>query len=264
MRRRENFWPVFLVVVFLCIVVLALSLSGNFKFLSSLLEKPTAAAQSFSYGLLQKLPFFSEDPKLKNLRAENLDLLSKVGDFEKLKKENAALSDQFQTSYPQSAQLLEASVVGAPDFVPGISVPNIFILNKGTEDNVKEGSAVVVKDNLVGVVLQASTSLSKVNLVNNPSFSFTAKTESGAVGVIKNTDTLTLDNILLSENITVGELVLTKGDINSSGVGIPQDLVVGKVISVEKNPSNLFQKAKVESFVNFGSLSTVFIYMPNR
>lgn len=263
MKREEGFLPVFLVIFFLCILILALSLSGKLKFLS-FLEKPAIAVQSFSYNLFQKLPFISEDAKIKRLEDANLELLSRIADYEKLKKENSALLDQFQTAYPQSIQLLEAQIIGAPDFIPGVSTPNVLILDKGTKDNIRVGSAVVVKDNLVGVISQISTNLAKVNLVNNPSLSLTAKTQNGAIGVIKNEGSLVLDNILLSENVRTGELVLTKGDINSNGVGIPTDLVVGKIISVEKHPSNLFQKAKVESFINFVNLTSVFVYMQTK
>jgi rod shape-determining protein MreC len=261
MKRKESFLPTFLVVFFLCIIILVLSLSGNLKFLSSFLEKPVSAIQSLSYNLFQKLPFISEDLKIKRLKDENLNLLNKISDYEKLKKENAALSDQFQTAYPQSIQLLKAEVIGASGFIPGVSVPNVFILNKGTKDNIKKGSAVVIKDNLVGVISQISTNLSQVAVINNPSSSFTAKTQNGASGLVKGGGNLILDGILLSENIKAGELVLTKGDINSDGVGIPPDLVVGKITSVEKNPSDLFQKAEIASFVNFVNLSTVFVYI---
>lgn len=253
MKRRENFLSAFFIVVFFCSVLLALSLSGNLKFLSSFLEKPTSAIQSLSYNMFQKLPFISEDPRIKKLEDENLELLSRVAGFEKLKRENAALSDQFQTAYPQSIQLLKAKIIGAPGF---------FILNKGLKDNLKIGSAVVVKDNLVGVVSQVSPNLSKVAVVNNSSFSFTAKTENGALGLIRGGGgNLILDNILLSENIMEGELVLTKGDINQDGIGIPPDLIVGKIKSVEKNPSALFQKAQIASFINFANLSFVFVYI---
>jgi rod shape-determining protein MreC len=264
MKRRGSFWPVFLVIVFLSILISALFVSGNLKLLSSFLEKGVSGVQSVSFGVFQRLPFMSESAKVKKLEETNLDLLSQIVSVEKLKKENAALSDQFQTSYPQSMQLLKADIIGAPDFIPGVSVPDVFILNKGAKDNVRQGCAVIIKDNLVGVISNVSDNLSKVNLVNNSSVSFTAKTQNGAVGVIKNAGALTLDNILLSEDIRMGELVLTKGDIDNDGVGIPQDLVVGKIISVEKNPSSLFQRAKVESFVNFGNLLTVFVYIPNK
>jgi rod shape-determining protein MreC len=260
MKRKENFLPAFLVVFFLCVLILTLSLSGNLKFLSSFLEKGTTAVQSATFGIWQKLPFVSEDPRLKKLEEKNLELLSQVTVFEKLKRENAALLDQFQTAYPQSAQLLKADIIGASSFVPGVSVPNVFIIDKGLKDNLKVGMAVVIKDNLVGVISQVSDNLSEVNIINNSLSSFTAKTQNGTVGIVKGGASLTLDNILLSENIKEGETVLTKGSINSDGVGIPQDLIVGKIISVEKKPSDLFQKAKIESFVNFINLSTVFVY----
>ena len=261
MKTRESFLPAFLVVAFLCILLLTLSLWGKLKFLA-FLEKPTSSIQSISYNFFQKLPFVSENSKIKDLRDENLDLLSKIAGFEKLRKENQALSDQFQTSYPQSYKLLKAEIIGAPGFIPGVSVPTNFILNKGSKDNVKEGSAVIIKDNLVGIIAKVSVNLSKVNIINNSSSSFTAKTENGAQGIIKGTGGgLTLENVLLSENIRATEIVLTKGDVDFEGVGVPPDLVVGKITSVEKSASDLFQKAKIESFVDLPRLSTVFVYI---
>lgn len=260
MKRRKSFLPTFLIVFFLCVLLLTLSLSGKLKFFS-FLEKPASSMQSFSYNLFQKLPFVAENPEIIKLKEANLELLSRVADFEKLKRENSALSDQFQTTYPRSIQLLPAQVIGAPGFIPGVSIPSILILNKGVKDNIKKGYAVIIKDNLVGVVSQVSENLSKVDTVNNSSFSFAAKTQSGATGVIRGGESLTINNVLLAESIKEEELVLTRGDIGQDGIGIPPDLVVGKIKSVEKNPSDLFQKAEIESFVNFVNLSTVFVYL---
>ncbi|MDZ4228460.1 MAG: rod shape-determining protein MreC [Candidatus Levybacteria bacterium] len=261
MKRKTSFLPTFLVVIFLCIIILALSLSGNLKFLTSFLEKGTSGIQAVTFGVFQKLPFVAVDEKVRKAEEKNLDLLSRLADFEKIKRENAALSDQFQTSYPQSSSLLEAQIIGAPGFVPGVSLPRYIILNKGSKDNVKKGEAVVVKNNLIGVIADLSDNLSKVNIVNNSSLSFTAKTESGAIGVVKGEDgNLTLENVLLSENMKSKELVLTYGDMELNGIGMPADLIVGEIISVEKNPSDLFQKAKLKSFVDFPRLSTVFVY----
>lgn len=252
--------PVFFVIVFVCILILVLSLSGRLKFLS-FLERPATAIQSLSYNLFQKLPFVSEDSKIKDLREENLELLSKIADYEKLKRENAALLDQFQTSYPRNYQLVKAEIIGAPSFVPGVSDPTHFILNKGSKDNLKVGLVVVIQNNLVGIITSVFNHLSKADIVNNSSLSFTAKTENGALGVVKSEgQSLSLENVLLSENISEQEIVLTKGDINADGIGIPPDLIVGKIISVEKSASDLFQKAKIKSFVDFSKLSTVFIY----
>lgn len=264
MKRRENFLPAFLLTSFLCFAILALSLSGNLKFLSSFLEKGTSAVQSITFGVFQKLPFVSEGARIKKIEEKNLELLSRVADFEKLRRENAALSDQFKTSYPPSVSLLKADVIGAPGFIPGVSLPTNLILNKGSKDNLKVGNAVVIKNNLVGTIAKVSVNLSKVNMINNSSSSFTVRTENGALGLVKGVaGDLTLDNVLLSENIKAGELVLTSGSINFDGTGVPLDLIIGEIISVEKNPSDLFQKAKLESFVDFVSLSTVFVYIEN-
>jgi cell shape-determining protein MreC len=263
MKRRESFLPAFFVVLFLCILILFLSLSGSLKSLSSFLEKGTSGIQSITFKIFQKMPFVSESVKVKELKEVNLELLSRVATFEKLKNENIALSDQFKTSYPSSSRLLKANIIGASTFVPGVSVPISFILDKGLKNNVKVGSAVVIKDNLVGMVSKVSANLSEVVTINNSLSSFTAKTQNGAVGIVKGGEGVILSNILLSENVSSGEIVLTKGNINSDGIGIPPDLVVGKITFVEKNPSDLFQQAKIESSVNFINLSTVFVYNAN-
>lgn len=264
MRKREEFFIVFFIVLFLSVAILALSLSGNLKFFTSLLEKRTSQIQVITFDIFQKLPFVSQDSKIKKLKDENVGLLSKIVDLEKLKRENQALSDQFQTSFPSSYKLLKGDIIGAPGFVPGVSHPINFILNRGSKDGLRVGQAVIFKDNLVGTISKVSVNLSKVNLINNPFSSFTAKTENGAQGIVRGGGSLTLDNVQLSENIKEGELVLTKGDINSNGIGIPADLIVGKITEIEKNPSDLFQKAKIESFVDFTKLSTVFIYLENK
>jgi rod shape-determining protein MreC len=261
MKRKENFLPAFFIVFFLCILILSFTLLGSFKSLSSFFEKGASSIQSASFRVFQKMPFMSGDKRIKELEDKNLELLAKVSDYEKLKRENQALSDQFETFYPQSTGLLKVNIVGVSSFIPGVSAPNAFVIDKGAKNNLKIGMAVVVKNNLVGIISKVSENLSEVNAVNNALVSFTAKTENGVTGIIKKEEGLILGNILLSENLNKGELVLTKGDVNSNGVGIPPDLVVGKIISVEKKPSELFQKAKVESFVDFVGLSTVFVYI---
>lgn len=265
MKRKENFLPVFLVVAFLCILILTFSLSGKLKFITSLLEKRTSQIQEITFNVFKKLPFISQDLKIARLKEKNLELLDKLIDLEKLKKENAALSDQFQTSFPRGSKLLKTDIIGAPGFIPGVSLPANYILNKGSKDNVKVGQAVVIKNNLVGKIVTVSQNLSVADIINNSSLSFTTKTEKGAVGVVRNIDgNLTLDNVILSENIKPEELVLTKGDMNSEGLGIPPDLVIGKIVSVEKNASDLFQRAKLASFLDFTKLSTVFIFLNSQ
>ena len=261
MRKKEQLVFTFFIFLALSIIILVLSLFGKLAWPQSFLEKGASFLPKTFFGFFQGLPFVSESSLVKKLKDENLILASLLVDQERLKKENAALLSQFQTKDIQTLSLLPAQIVGAPGFVPGITTPSNFILDKGAKDNVGVGDSVIVGNNLVGKVSKVSSYLSKVDIVTNPLVAFSAKTVSGAIGVIKGAgaDKITLDNVLPSENLKLNELVLTKGDVDIDGTGIQGDLIVGKIQSIEKVPTNIFQRAEVKSLVNFTKQSIVFI-----
>jgi len=266
MRKKERLVFTFFIFLFLSITILVLSILGKLIWPQSLLEKNVSFLPKTFFGFFQRLPLVSESQQVKKLTQENLELASLLVDQERLKKENAALLSQFQTKDLQTLSLLPSKIVGAPGFIPGITTPASFILDKGGKDNVNVGDSVVLENNLVGKIVKVSSYLSKADLITNTSVSFTAKTLNGGIGVIKGAgeDKMALDNVLLSENINKEDLVLTKGDIQSDGRGIPPDLIVGKIQSVEKVPTNIFQRAEVKSLVNFTKQSIVFIVVGSK
>ena len=58
------------------------------------------------------------DKNLEKLQEENIALRKKIIDQSLLQKENNALRDQFKTTYPKPYNLLPASVIGNPGFIP--------------------------------------------------------------------------------------------------------------------------------------------------
>jgi rod shape-determining protein MreC len=177
-------------------------------------------------------------------------------------EDNKALRDQFETKKPISTNLIPAVVIGAPGFIPGITVPENYTLDKGEIDGVKVGDAVIYQENLVGRIIKTTQFLSKVQTITNTASSFTAKTlETNALGVVKGQGggNLILDNVVLSDNLKVGDIVLSKGEVDVSGNGFVPDLVAGEIIAVSKNPSDLFQSAKVNSHVDFSRIDKVFV-----
>lgn len=261
MKREGRFLGAFFLVLFFSFLLLILSGFGLFRDISGFFQKRIAQVSGISYHLFQKLPFVSADERVKKLEDENLKLQGKLSEMYRLKKENEALLDQFQTSSPKSYVLLPARVLAAPGFIPGVSAPAYFILDKGSNDSVQKGQAVLIKDTLVGQVTETSKVSSKVNLLINPSFSITVKTSGNALGILTNKrGEMILDNVVLSDTLEANDLVYTKGE----GAFIVPDLIVGKILSVEKDPSALFQKAKLKSPVNPTTLSTVFIWIGEK
>jgi rod shape-determining protein MreC len=246
--EKKNYSSVFSIIIAVCILLLILWKVGALDFVSGLVLRIASPVTGFGISHISG--------------SKNLDLLkiSKDLDFIKLQKDNQALRDQFAVSSPIPSSLLPAKIIGSPTFIPTITLPDFFILDKGERDGVRRGDGVVFGNNLVGQISDTNSFSSKVILSVNKSTSLTGKLPSGAVGVVKGVgEDLEIDNVLASESLDRDMVVLTKGSENLSGVGIPPDLIIGKIISVNHDPSALFQKAKIQSLVDFTKIDMVFI-----
>lgn len=262
MPKNKNLFISFLSFLILSLFIFFLSKTGVLNPLSSFFDTILSPVQKLTYSAFSNLTNSSSSPEILRLKQENLLLTQKLIDQQKLISDNKALNDQFQTQNPKSSTLLPSNVVGAPSFIPGVSVPETLILDKGSDDRVRIGDAVVYKNNLIGKIAKVSNNFSTVLLITNSGASFTAETLlTKTPGIIKGQGggEVIFDNVLLSDKLNKDDLVVTKGDINQQGNGFLPGLVVGKIISVSKNPSDLFQKAEVQSEVNFAKIDKVFI-----
>lgn len=259
MQNRNSFIPFFLVFFTISLLLIFIGKLGILDGITSLVNKGAAPVKSSTLNI-----FGFQNKNIRILVSENAKLKKELSDRQNLILENEALRDQFAKSDAKSLELLPAKVVGFPGFVPGVSLPEYLIIDKGSNDSVKKGSTIVIENYLIGKVIDVKPDFSKAELLNNKNSSFTAKVASmdgaEATGVIKGQgDEMNFENVLLTLTIKKDDQVLTKGDMGESGIGYPPDLIVGKIQTVEKNSSDLFQKAKVKSFVDFTNLKTVFI-----
>lgn len=176
-----------------------------------------------------------------------------------------ALRDQFAISNPSPLDLVPARIIGMKGFVPGVSVPEVIIIDQGENQGIKKGSAVVYKDILLGQVKKTTATLSEIETIQTKNMSFTAQTSAtSAPGIVKFGDTgLLLTNVVLSDSLKKGDSVITKGNVNLDGTGIPPNLVVGRIVSVSKKASDLFQTASLEPLVDITDLTLVFVAVSN-
>jgi rod shape-determining protein MreC len=61
------------------------------------------------------------------------------------------------------------------------------------------------------------------------------------------------------EEIKIGDIVVTSGMGGLQGVRYPPDLPVGRIIKIEKKKFGKFQKAILESTVDFSKIDKVFV-----
>lgn len=264
MQKRRHALPTLLLFLFLSFLLVLLAQTPPGRFLTSLLEVPLAFVGKSFLSIPQSFLATMENEDVQKLREENVAFRKKMLDLQLLERENKALKDQFISEKPPSALLLPAGVVAAPRFIPGVSALETLIIDKGERDGVLVGQAVMFGGHLVGKVARTSQVFSEVVLVVHPNFSSTAKTaNSQALGVVRGQGggKIVFDNVLLSETLSVSDVVVPFGEGDASFVLLPPDVAVGTITVVEKNPSDLFQSAAVRSALDFSKLSTVFVYM---
>lgn len=248
MKQVKAVVPIFLILVILSLIILFFFQNPT----NQVLQFITLPLQELSFTVSSKSP--DDLSSQEQLQEENSQLRAQLAQMEEVQKDNQALYDQFQTTSPSSKKLLPADVIG-------IQGTSLFI-DKGQNDHIQNGSVVIVKNNVIGKITKVTPHISQVTLLNDPSTSFTAQTaKTSANGIVSTIDggIIVFGNVILSDKLEKNDLVITKGEEDLQGEGYPPDLVVGKIVSVDKQASSLFQAAKIESLVDMSQLRIVFV-----
>jgi rod shape-determining protein MreC len=141
-----------------------------------------------------------------------------------------------------------------------------IIINKGTEDGVREGMVVVANGGLAGRIIKSYATSARVLLITDPSSSINAMVQSSrALGVVsgKPGNTLMMEFVSQNEEVAMSDLVLTSG----MGGGLPKGLVIGRVVEIKGDDMDLFRELKLEPAVQFDRVESVFVitnFMPTK
>ena len=247
MQRAKSILPIFLVLICISVVLFFFQTP-----LTAVLQDVTLPIQKWVFHTFSP-PQQVLSPQEK-LTEENNQLRTQLAQTVEMQRDNKALRDQFQLSNPAPRTLVPADVIGTSD--------DRLVIDRGAEDKIVQGDIVVLKDNVLGKISQTTPHISVVTLISDPSTSFTAQTvKTQAIGVIKaqGGDTITLNNVVLSDKLEKDDIIMTKGDVDTKGFGFPPKLVVGKVISINKKASDLYQQAQVRSLVDLNDIRMVFV-----
>ena len=257
----RNFYAGILILIITGILFLALSGYINPVFDSAL--KPFINVQSWiSIRYLAIRDFLTVPRDVASLTQRNAELEAEVSRLQTSVIELQQQMNQAKVLYalldfarenPEN-QYIATSVIGR-DPSPFL---HYVIINHGSDSGIKHGMPVVTQNGLVGTIDAVTAGASRVQLINDPASIVnvtleSSKTEATMAGSITGDIQLSL----LPQDVVVntGEVILTSG----LGGKYPANILVGQVTGVQKQVSDLFQSATMQTAVDFNNLSVVLV-----
>jgi rod shape-determining protein MreC len=189
-----------------------------------------------------------------DLRHANATLRGEVNELAEAKAENERLKKMLAFSDGNPGIKVPAHVVGlTPD-----PLRQWVLIDRGEQDGIKAGWAVVTSDGVVGQVTRAMASTAYVMLLTDSSSRIgvrVQKTRSRATVTGNGERILRLETAVRSEPLEEGDALVTSG---TDGVYAP-GVVVGHVTALSRAAAGMFWAARVIPAVDTTKLEEVFV-----
>jgi len=197
--------------------------------------------------------FGASDATTTLLRNENARFKEELVSHEERLLENERLRKLLSFSAQREETMVGARVIG----VDATSWFRSITIDRGTADQIREGMSVVSAYGVIGRVVTCSEHSSRVLLVIDASSKLSTLIERTRARAIcrGDGDGMSLDYLPLTDDVQVGDLLVTSG----LGGGFPKGLIVGAVTHVDKRGFDMFQTVKVEPAVDFEHLEEVLV-----
>lgn len=194
------------------------------------------------------------------LRAENEALKEQMIDYDKLVAENEAYEELagLQEENPDTTYVL--SFVIGRDSVDAFGG---FTIDKGTLAGIQVGDTVISADGcLVGTVLEADLTSSKILTILHPSFSaagMVSRTRDN--GILGGDSTYAQEGYCLFSNLSRDTLSAVGDTVITTGLGgvYPADIRVGIVVEIYADSSGKSSVAVIEPSVDVTAVKQVFV-----
>lgn len=132
------------------------------------------------------------------------------------------------------------------------------IIDKGTEDGLRENLLVVTYEGLAGRVEEVHPRHAVIRLILSPSLAIggiVQRTRDLGVVTGDGSGRCIMKYVYQTSPVTVGDLVVTSG----LGVDTPRGVVIGKVEAVNTLGGSMFKEVLIEPSCDFSSLEKVFV-----
>ncbi len=262
--QRRIRWTTIAILVGASILLSVLDSTGNLNLLFGFLQDPLTAVASWTSSQTDTVADALSGPRdIEQARAEIANLQTQIEALERENEELREIQGEWQILqdlFNRARQTPElrrqtANVIGY-DTSPAV---RSIIIDKGSADGLRVGMPVESSRGLIGRVFRTTQNSAQVVLVTDNASAIPVRLgTSRATGSLRGrgaTGDLYVEWIDLKFQIELGEVVLTSG----LGGDFPQDIVVGRVVQVDRNESDLFQQAIVQPATDFDTLEIVFV-----
>jgi rod shape-determining protein MreC len=262
--QRRIRWTTIAILVGASILLSVLDSTGNLDILFGFMRDPLTAVASWTTRQTDTVADALAGPRdMEEARAEIELLQSQLEVLERENEELREIQGEWQilqdlfNRVRQTPELRRqtANVIGY-DTSPAV---RSIIIDKGSEDGIRVGMPVESPRGLIGRVFRTTQNSSQVVLITDNASAIPVRLgTSRATGSLKGrgaSGDLIVDWIDLKYQLEVGEVVLTSG----LGGDFPQDIVIGRVVQILRNESDLFQQAIVQPATDFDTLEIVLV-----
>jgi rod shape-determining protein MreC len=201
--------------------------------------------------------------ELAKLKQENESLISENAKMKNLEIENSFLRDQLKFTAEHKYNYILADIIFRSSTDPQYEGIEEIIINQGKNKNLVPGYALVNEEGtIIGKITKVEDYIAKACLVtdNTCKFAASVQNQERTVGVTQGDFGLTIkmDYIPQTENINVGDNVITSGLEKN----VPRGLLIGQISKINKESNEVWQNAVVESPAKLNKLLFVSVLIP--
>lgn len=191
---------------------------------------------------------------LDELRAQNEELRKRLAQLEEARLENERLRELAGFVAERGLETLGAEVIGRPASL----WEGVITIDRGTDAGVAVGMPVLAAQGLIGQVVTAGPSSSRVRLITDrrsgvAALLQTTRAEGVARGSLEGD--LWLEYVSTETTVAVGDPVVTSG----MGGVYPSGLLIGEVTDVQRGSADLFPRIRLRPSAELAGLEEVVV-----
>lgn len=226
-----------------------------FKFVvSNIVAIPIRIISSPLHELKKIISYHRTYEEYQFLKKEYLILKDRLSGFDEVQKENSRLARLLEFKRGLVYSSIAANVVGRdPD-----TWNSVIMIDRGQEDGIEIGMPVISAFGVVGKVLEAGASKSKVMLLTDPGFSVASLAKrSREVGMVSGSLSGICRMRYLSgdADVQVGDVILT----SKLSAAFPEGLLVGEVVEAHTDDNSLAMFCLVKPAAELSQLEEVLV-----